>query len=92
MIAKIGFGVYAKAYKTKYLDIPVIKGGFNTICKEALNKLKIRWEPGTAEQAYNKGASTQVPVQVVVKLKSRLRRKIAYGSQQLIIEQGINAR
>lgn len=91
-LVRIGFGVYAKAYRSPYIDTPVIQGGFTTVSREALNRLGVQWEPGTAEQDYNAGRSTQVPVRPVVKLKSRFRRKIAYGQQALVVERGTNAR
>lgn len=91
-LVKIGFGIYAKAYRSQYIDIPVIQGGFSTVSREALNRLGVKWEPGTAEQDYNAGRSTQVPLRPVIKLKSRFRRKIAYGQLALVVERGINAR
>jgi hypothetical protein len=72
-LVKIGYGVYAKAYLSKTLNKPVIQGGFGQACKEALTKKGVKWEPGSAEQAYNADQSTQVPVRTIVQLKSRYR-------------------
>lgn len=91
-LVKIGNGIYAKAYKSEYVERPVIQGGFGQACKEALTKLGVDWEPGSAEQAYNAGLSTQVPVRTIVKLKSRFRGHLNYGNRKLIVEKGINAR
>lgn len=91
-LVKIGYGIYAKAYSSEYIDRPVIQGGFGQACKEALTKLGVDWEPGSAEQAYNAGLSTQVPVRTIVKLKSRFRGHLNYGNRKLIVEKGINAR
>jgi hypothetical protein len=91
-LAKIGYGVYAKAYLSEYIDRPVIKGGFGGACIETLKKLGVQWELGSAAQAYNAGLSTQVPVRTIVILKSRFRRPLAYGGRSLIIEKRINAR
>lgn len=91
-LAKIGYGIYAKAYRSSYVDRPVIQGGFGQACKEALTKLGVVWEPGSAEQAYNAGLSTQIPVRTIVKLKSRFRGHLNYGNRKLIVEKGINAR
>src|SRR3990167_5163508 len=57
-LVKIGYGIYAKAYSTEYIDRPVIQGGFGQACKEALTKLGVDWEPGSDEQDYNAGLST----------------------------------
>ena len=91
-LVKIGYGIYAKAYVSETLNKPVIQGGFGQACKEALTKLGIQWEPGSAEQTYNAGLSTQVPVRTVVQLKSRFRGHLTYGNRKLIVEKGINAK
>jgi hypothetical protein len=91
-LIKIGYGIYAKSYLSKYINKPVIASGFGQVCKEALTKLGVKWQPGSAEQAYNAGLSTQVPVRTIVQLKSRFRGHLNYGNRKLIIEKGINAR
>lgn len=91
-LIKIGYGIYVKAYHSTYIDKPLIKMGFAEVCKEALTRLGVVWAPGSAEQAYNSGLSTQVPVRTIVQLKSRFRGHLSYGSRTLIIEKGINAR
>ncbi len=91
-LIKIGYGIYAKSYLSEYINKPVIKGGFGQVCKEALTKLGVEWQPGSAEQAYNAGLSTQIPVRTIVQLKSRFRGHLNYGNRTLIIEKGINAR
>jgi len=91
-LVKIGNGIYAKAYISQYINRPVIMTGFGQACKEALTKLGVAWEPGSAEQEYNAGLSTQVPVRTIVQLKSRFRGHLTYGNRKLIVEKGINAR
>lgn len=91
-LVKIGYGIYAKSYVSETLNKPVIQGGFSQACKEALTKKGIKWEPGSAEQAYNAGQSTQIPVRTIVQLKSRYRGRLSYGNRKLIVEKGINAK
>jgi len=91
-LVKIGYGIYAKAYVSKTLNKSLIQGGFGEACKEALTKKGIKWEPGSAEQAYNAGLSTQVPVRTILQLKSRYRGRLSYGNRKLIVEKGINAK
>ncbi len=91
-LIKIGYGIYAKSYLSEYINKPVIKGGFGQVCKEALTKLGVKWQPGSAEQTYNAGLSTQIPVRTIVQLKSRFRGHLNYGNRKLIIEKGINAK
>ncbi len=91
-LVKIGYGIYAKAYISKTLNKPIIQGGFGQACKEALTKKGVRWNPGSAEQAYNAGLSTQIPVRTIIQLKSRYRGRLTYGNRKLIVEKGINAK
>lgn len=91
-LIKIGAGLYAKAYLSKYADIPLVKNGIDSTFREALTRLGIAYEPGSAEQDYNSGKSTQVPVSNIVKLKSRCRRRIGYKNSELIFEKKINAK
>lgn len=91
-LIKIGYGIFAKSYLSENLKKPIIQGGFDQACKEALTKLGISWAPGSAEQAYNSGRSTQVPVRLIVRLKSRFRGHLTYGNRKLMVEKGINGR
>lgn len=91
-LVKIGFGVYAKAYQSQFIAEPLIEDGFDTVSREVLDRLNIKWEPGNAEQAYNAGKSQQVPTQNIVKLKTRFRRKIAYANRKLYFEGNVNAK
>lgn len=89
-IVKIGHGIYAKSYISQYSNRPIIKGGADAAWVEALTKLGVQWELGSAAQAYNAGLSTQVPVRMIVRLKSRYRGKLYYCGRELIIEKGNN--
>jgi hypothetical protein len=91
-LVKIGSGIYAKSYVSEYSGRPLIKNGVHSALREALKRLNIEYEPGSAEKAYNEGKSTQVPVRNIVKLKSRCRRRIAYKNNKLIFEKDINAK
>ena len=91
-LVKIGAGIYAKAYASKYTDMPLIKNGTDSTLREALKRLGVTYEPGSAEKDYNEGKSTQVPVKNIVILKDRCRRRIGYGNSQLIFEKNINAK
>jgi hypothetical protein len=91
-LVKIGKGIYAKAYLSKYSDTPLIKNGTDSALREALKRLSIAFEPGSAEKKYNEGKTTQVPVHNIVRLKSRCRRRISYKNSKLIFEKKINAK
>lgn len=87
-----GFGLYAKAYSSKYTAEPLIVNGFDHTAREALERIGVKWKPGSAELAYNRGESQQVPENNVVRLKTRFRRKISYGNRELYFEGKTNAR
>ncbi len=91
-LVKISTGVYAKAYTSKYTDIPLIKNGTDSALREALKRLGVKYELGSAERDYNEGKTTQVPVTNIVRLKSRCRRHFAYRNNSLIFEKQINAK
>ena len=91
-LVRIGQGVYAKAYLSKYSSIPLIKNGTDLTLRAALKRLNIAYEPGSAEKAYNEGKTTQIPVRNIVKLKKRCRRNLGYKNSKLIFEKNINAK
>jgi hypothetical protein len=60
--------------------------GFIGAARQALTKLGVPWEPTEAERAYNEGRSTQVPVNAVVRVKSRFSRRLGYHGYTLVVE------
>jgi hypothetical protein len=85
-LIKLGYGIFAKAMYSERLKKPVMKTNLKTVLLEALTRLNIQWELGKLDEDYLSGRSTQVPAFTSVKLKSRLRRDIAYGNLRLIYE------
>src|SRR3990167_3717439 len=91
-LVKVGVGIYAKAYLSKYSNIPLVKNGVDSTLRYALKRLGVAYEPGSAEKEYNEGKTTQVPVRNIVKLKTRCRRRLGYKNSELIFEKNINAK
>ena len=91
-LVKIATGVYAKAYISQYSSMPLVKNGIDAALREALKRLNVAFEAGSAEKEYNMGKTTQIPVRNIVRLKSRCRRRIGYKNSQLIFENNINAK
>jgi hypothetical protein len=87
-LVRLGYGVYGRAIPSRLSGQPILYGpnGFAGAAREALTKLGVPWEPGTAEQAYNEGRSTQIPVNPVVRVKGRFARKLRYGNAELVLE------
>jgi hypothetical protein len=62
------------------------RDGFVGAARSALTKLGVDWEPSQWERAYNEGRSTQVPVNAVVRVKSRFARRLGYRGNTLVVE------
>jgi len=87
-LVRLGYGVYGRAFKSRLSGKPVLQSsnGFISAARQALDKLGVAWEPTEAEQAYNEGRSTQVPVNPVVRVKGRFSRQLRYGNSELVLE------
>ena len=87
-LVKLGYGVYGRAIKSRLSGQPMLysRDGFVGVARQALDKLGVDWEPTEAEQAYNEGRSTQVPVNPVVRVKSRFSRHLRYRNTELVLE------
>lgn len=95
IIIKIAHGLFAKA---EPIPLPgrdtqaVLTEPFEAVATEALDKLGVKWELGSAIRDYNAGKTAQVPAVFSVRLKSRFRGTIHAEGRKLIFEGGINAR
>jgi|SRR6516165_10416714 hypothetical protein len=87
-LIRLGYGVYGRAEISSLTNQPILAGyGFGPVARQALDKLKVRWEPTTWERAYNEGRSTQVPMTARVRLRgSRFSRKLRYQTMELSFE------
>jgi len=87
-LVRLGHGVYGRAVVSRLSGEPILysRNGFLGASRQALTKLGVTWEPTGAEQAYNEGRSTQVPVNPVVRVKGRFSRRLRDGSQELVLE------
>jgi hypothetical protein len=86
-LIRLGYGVYARAEISSLTNRPMLAGdGFGAVARQVLNKLGVKWEPNSAERAYNEGRSTQVPMTPVVRLRGRFARKLRYKTMELAFE------
>lgn len=87
-LIRLGYGVYSRAEISPITAQPMLVGdGFGLVARQVLDKLKVRWEPTTAERDYNEGRSTQVPMTPRVRLRgSRFNRKLSYKGMELTFE------
>ena len=84
----LGYGVYGRSEISPLTEQPMLAGdGFAIVARQVLDKLKVRWEPTTAERDYNAGRTTQVPMTPRVRLRgSRFSRKLRYKKMELALE------
>jgi hypothetical protein len=88
-LVRLGYGVYGRAERSILSGEPMLaaRDGFVGASREALTKLGIAWAPTEWEVAYNKGRSTQVPVNAVVRLTGRrFARRLKYRGNELSVE------
>jgi len=87
-LVRLGYGVYGRAFASRLSGKPLLynRGGFIGAARDALTKLGVVWEPSDAEQAYNEGRSTQIPVNPRLKVRGRFSRKLRDGTQELVVE------
>ena len=87
-LVRLGYGVYGRAVISRLSGEPILysPNGFLGAARQALNKLGVAWEPTDAENAYNEGRSTQVPVNPVVRVKGRFSRRLSDGNRELVLE------
>lgn len=87
VLVRIGTGVYAKTRVSSVTGAIVPAGSLESLAAEALRRLGVDAEVGSAGAAYNSGVTTQMPGAVVVNTgRRRLRRKIEVGGRRLLYE------
>ena len=76
-LIKLGYGLYAKARINRITGKPMLadERGFYGASTEALQRLKVDWQPSDAFAEYQNG-SPQIPVNCEVKICDRFQRKI----------------
>ena len=85
-LVKLGYGVYAKLARSEIAGVTYLNEGVLPTMRAALTRLNVRWETSPAEQDYQAGRSTQIPVNPTTKLKDRFRRQLRYRNMELIRE------
>ncbi|WP_237230225.1 hypothetical protein VVT58_22095 (plasmid) [Sphingobium sp. SJ10-10] len=85
-LVQIGYGLYAKAEVSPFTGKPVPIVGIKKLATEALGRLGKKVVPSSFEDAYNRGRSTQVPTGRTVAIEDRVRRKIGYDGNYVVLE------
>jgi hypothetical protein len=85
-LLKAGYGIYARARPSSLDGTPTPTKGLRELAVEALGRLGVETAPTRMEQAYNAGATTQVPTGRVIGVRGRVRRTITYNGVPLSYE------
>lgn len=85
-LVQIGYGLYAKAEESPFTGRPAPVVGINKLATEALARLGKSAQPSSANTAYNRGASTQVPTGRTVAVRDRIVRRIGYDGNYVTFE------
>lgn len=87
VLIKVGFGLYAKARPSTISGKPVPTVPLLNIGLEVMQKIGVKADVGKDIVALREGRSTQIPMLPIINIgKSRVSRKIAVGSRQIIYE------
>lgn len=85
-LLRVGYGLYAKAEPSPFTGKPVPLIGIKQLATEALERLGKTVGASALEIAYNSGQSTQVPTGRAVAVKGRVRRRIGYDGNYIVLE------
>jgi hypothetical protein len=87
LLIKAGYGVYVKARPSTLTGKPIPVVPLIEIGLEALTKLGVKPDLGTAAKEYRDGKTTQIPMSTVLNVgKSRVCRRIGFGSKSIRFE------
>lgn len=85
-LVQIGYGLYAKAAVSPFSGKPAPLIGIRRLAAEALGRLGKTVGISSFDQAYNSGRSTQVPTGRTLAVKDRVRRRIGYDGNYVVLE------
>lgn len=85
-LIKLGYGLYAKAVRSRISGKLLPASPLPDVGREALKRLHVQPLPTRAETAHDEGRSTQVPTGRVVGVRSRISRRIGHDGVYLAYE------
>ncbi|VVD78462.1 hypothetical protein PAQ31011_01005 [Pandoraea aquatica] len=81
-IVKLGVGVYAKAKPSALSGKPIPVRPVEVLAPQVFKRLGVKTYPSRLVAAYNAGATTQLPANVVINTGNRrIARKLGFGRQ-----------
>src|SRR6185312_7106403 len=88
-LVQIGYGLYAKAERSPFTGKPAPVVGIKRLATEALGRLGKKVSPSSFEESYNRGESTQVPTGRTVAVEDRVRRRIGYDGNYVLLQRSM---
>jgi hypothetical protein len=89
-LVRIGYGIYSKTTPSAISGKPIPRKPLESLVMEALKALEIQSELGKAQKEYSSGATTQIPMSLVVNIgDARFTRKITLGGREVIYERNL---
>ena len=85
-LLKIGMGIFAKCRRSSFTNKIILEKDLGSVAREALNKLKIKTLPSSAELNYNDNISTQIPTGLMIGVTKRVSRTISYNGKSIKYE------
>ena len=85
-LVQIGYGLYAKAQISPFTGKPTPIIGIKRLATEALDRLGKKVSTSSIEEAYNSGRSTQVPTGRTIAVEDRVRRRIGYDGNYVLLQ------
>ena len=85
-LIQIGYGLYAKAELSPFTGKPAPIIGIKRLATEALGRLGKKVSASSFEEAYNIGRSTQVPTGRTIAVDDRVRRRIGYDGNYVLLQ------
>jgi uncharacterized protein DUF6088 len=85
-LVQIGHGLYAKAERSPLTGKPAPLVGIRKLATEALGRLGKTVAASTFDTAYKSGKSTQVPTGRTLRVKERVKRRIGYDGNYVVLE------
>lgn len=90
VLIKVSRGAFAKTRVNRITGKPTPAGTLELISAELFKKLGVEVMPSRLEEEYNRGLTTQIPMQTTVNTGSRrISRKVVVGSRSLNYENNI---
>lgn len=85
-LVQIGYGLYARAEKSPRTGKPAPVVGIRRLATEALERLGKTVTESSLAKDYNRGRTTQVPTGRTIAVKNRVRRRIGYDGNYVVLE------